>query len=44
MYYSTIEYFFSDLHGLLSEAQNRGYLLIYRDLQGGELYLVGIPS
>ena len=30
MYYSTIDKFFSDLHDLLSEDQNRGYPLIYR--------------
>ena len=30
MYYSTIDKFFSDLHDLLYEDQNRGYPLIYR--------------
>ena len=30
MYYSTIDNFVKDLHGLLSEDQNRGYPLIYR--------------
>ena len=29
-YYSTIDNFFSDLHDVLSEDQNRGYPLIYR--------------